>query len=74
MIKFLSAAQDLDRYGVRPYDVTNAKGSSIVLGVTATGVNLYAKDDALNPKVSFPWAELDKVEAKGEKVKVSWEI
>ena len=38
-------AQDLETYGITYYDITNKKGSSLVLGVDCLGVNIYKKEE-----------------------------
>ena len=38
-------AQDLETYGITYYDITNKKGSSLVLGVDCLGINIYKKEE-----------------------------
>ena len=38
-------AQDLETYGITYYDITNKKGSNLVLGVDCLGVNIYKKEE-----------------------------
>ena len=35
----------------------NRKGTELWLGIDAHGLNIYEKDNKLNPKISFPWNE-----------------
>ena len=45
MLEFLKIAQDLEMYGVSYYDIRNKKGTELLLGVDALGLNIYAKSD-----------------------------
>ena len=38
-------AQDLETYGISYYDITNKKGSNLVLGVDCLGINIYKKEE-----------------------------
>jgi len=61
MLEYLKVAQDLETYGITYYDITNKKGSELVLGVDALGLNVYDKADRLSPKISFPWSEINRI-------------
>lgn len=70
MLEYLKIAQDLEMFGINYYMIYNQKGSEMLLGVDALGVNVYDKNDKFNPKVSFPWSEIKNISYKGEKFKV----
>lgn len=44
-LEYLKIAQDLEMYGINYFDITNKKGTKLVLGVDSLGVNIYGKDD-----------------------------
>lgn len=67
MLEFLKIAQDLEMYGVSYYDIRNKKGTELLLGVDALGLNIYAKSDKLTPKIGFPWSEIRNVSFSGKK-------
>ncbi|XP_014678423.1 PREDICTED: radixin-like [Priapulus caudatus] len=58
MMEYLKIAQDLEMYGVNYFDIKNKKGTELYLGVDALGLNIYEKDDKMNPKIGFPWSEI----------------
>ncbi|XP_063237596.1 moesin/ezrin/radixin homolog 1 isoform X1 [Bacillus rossius redtenbacheri] len=58
MMEYLKIAQDLEMYGVNYFEIRNKKGTDLWLGVDALGLNIYEKDDKLNPKTGFPWSEI----------------
>ncbi|CAK9294794.1 unnamed protein product [Gordionus sp. m RMFG-2023] len=58
MMEYLKIAQDLEMYGVNYFEIKNKKGTDLYLGVDALGLNIYEKDDRLNPKIGFPWSEI----------------
>jgi radixin len=58
MLDYLKVAQDLEMYGVNYFDIKNKKGTDLWLGVDALGLNIYARDDKLTPKIGFPWSEI----------------
>ena len=45
MLEYLKIAQDLEQYGVTYYDIKNKKGTELLLGIDALGINIYAKAD-----------------------------
>lgn len=45
MIEYLKIAQDLEMYGVNYFEIKNKKGTDLLLGVDALGLNVYEKDD-----------------------------
>ena len=45
MTEYLKIAQDLDTYGVTYFDITNKKGSKLMLGIDAMGLNIYERAD-----------------------------
>ena len=58
MLEYLKVAQDLDMYGVTYFEIRNKRKTSLYLGVDALGVNIYASEDRLIPKIGFPWSEI----------------
>ena len=64
MMEYLKIAQDLEMYGITYFNVTNAKGTEVLLGIDALGINIYEKGNRMTPKVSFPWSEIAKVSNK----------
>ncbi|XP_022120740.1 merlin [Pieris rapae] len=57
-MEYLKIAQDLDMYGVNYFAINNKKDTDLYLGVTALGLNIYEKDNKLQPKTTFPWSEI----------------
>lgn len=47
MLEYLKLAQNLEMYGVTYFEIKNKKGSSVLLGVTCLGLNVYAPEDKL---------------------------
>jgi hypothetical protein len=45
MLEFLKIAQDLEMYGVTYFEIKNKKGTELLLGVDALGLNIYDKSD-----------------------------
>ena len=37
--------QDLETYGISYYDITNKKGSELLMGVDCLGINVYNRED-----------------------------
>ncbi|KAF5402810.1 moesin/ezrin/radixin 2, partial [Paragonimus heterotremus] len=67
MLEYLHIAQDLEMYGVTYFKITNKRGTPLLLGVDAFGLNVYAEDNRLNPKVGLPWSEVAKVSFRRRK-------
>jgi len=61
MLEYLKVAQDLETFGISYYDITNKKGTSLILGVDSLGLNVYAKGDKFSPQISFPWSEINRI-------------
>lgn len=57
-MEYLKIAQDLDMYGVNYFLISNKKETDLWLGVTALGLNIYEKNNKLQPKTTFPWSEI----------------
>ncbi|KAJ8043804.1 Merlin [Holothuria leucospilota] len=66
-MEYLKIAQDLEMYGVNYFDIKNEKGTDLLLGVDAMGLNVYEKDNKLSPKISFPWSEIRHVSFRDKK-------
>jgi len=64
MMEYLKVAQDLETFGIAYYDISNKKGSELILGVDALGVNVYNQGDRLSPKINFPWSEINRISFK----------
>lgn len=67
MIEYLKIAQDLEMYGVNYFDIKNKKGTDLLLGVDALGLNVYEKDDKLTPRIGFPWSEIRNISFNDKK-------
>ena len=67
MLEYLKIAQDLEMYGVNYFSIKNKKGTELWLGVDALGLNVYAKDDQLTPKIGFPWSEIRNISFNDKK-------
>ncbi|XP_050296970.1 moesin/ezrin/radixin homolog 1-like [Anthonomus grandis grandis] len=67
MLEYLKLVQNLEMYGVSYFNIRNVKGTELLLGVTALGLNIYKVDDRLNPTISFPWSEIKNLKYKGTK-------
>ena len=61
-MEYLKVAQDLETYGITYFEVKNKKGSQLYLGLDSLGINIYARDNKLNPEVRvfFPHFVLGK--------------
>ncbi len=72
MLEYLKVCQDMETYGITYYEVKNKKGTELVLGVDALGLNVYAKNNRLNPQINFPWSEINIIsyESKNFVIKV----
>ncbi|KAL1489430.1 hypothetical protein ABEB36_014325 [Hypothenemus hampei] len=57
-MEYLKIAQDLDMYGVNYFPIQNKKETELWLGVTAVGLNIYEKENKLQPKTTFTWSEI----------------
>jgi len=64
MMEYLKVAQDLETFGISYFDITNKKGTELILGVDCLGVNVYNEGDRLSPKISFPWSEINRISFK----------
>ena len=64
--EYLKIAQDLDMYGVAYFGIKNKKGTDLLLGVDALGINVYEKDNKLTPRIGFPWSEIGNISFQGK--------
>lgn len=71
MVEYLKIAQDLEMFGISYFPVRNDKGTDVLLGVDALGINIYEKSNKLAPKISFPWSEIKKITPKNDKFKIA---
>lgn len=53
-------------YGITYYNISNKKGTDLLLGVDALGINVYDKGDRFSPKINFPWSEINRISYQGE--------
>jgi len=67
IMEYLKIAQDLEMYGVNYFSITNKKKTPLFLGVDALGLNIYASDDKLTPKIGFPWSEIRNISFNDKK-------
>lgn len=44
-MEYLKLAQDLEMYGVNYFEIKNKKGTKLLLGVDALGLNIYEVTD-----------------------------
>lgn len=56
MLEYLKIAQDLDMYGINYFEIRNKKGSELLLGVDAQGMNIYEKKDRWGSFTSYHFA------------------
>ncbi|XP_074042029.1 uncharacterized protein isoform X2 [Leptinotarsa decemlineata] len=67
MLEYLKLVQNLEMYGVTYFNITNKKGTNLLLGVTALGLNIYKTEDRkkyYNEKTLREEAEQREVEYK----------
>ncbi|XP_057715572.1 ezrin a isoform X1 [Corythoichthys intestinalis] len=67
IIEYLKIAQDLEMYGINYFEIKNKKGTDLWLGVDALGLNIYAKEDKMTPKIGFPWSEIRNISFNDKK-------
>ncbi|GJQ86281.1 putative moesin ezrin radixin homolog [Trypoxylus dichotomus] len=67
MLEYLKLAQNLEMYGIRYYEITNKKGTELLLGVHAIGLNVYKPTDRMNPIIMFPWSEIKNINFRDRK-------
>merc|ERR1712142_604681 len=67
MMEYLKIAQDLEMHGVNYFDIKNKRGTELLLGVDALGLNIYEKEDKLTPKIGFPWSEIRNISFNDKK-------
>ncbi|KAK9693410.1 FERM N-terminal domain [Popillia japonica] len=67
MLEYLKLAQNLEMYGIRYFEITNKKGTELVLGVHAIGLNVYKPTDRMNPIIMFPWSEIKNINYRDRK-------
>ncbi|CAD5113435.1 DgyrCDS2603 [Dimorphilus gyrociliatus] len=67
MMEYLKITQDLEMYGVNYFEIKNKKGSDLLLGVDALGLNIYEPNDKLIPRVGFPWSEIRNISFNDKK-------
>lgn len=67
MTEYLKLAQNLEMFGVSYFEIFNKKGTQLLLGVSALGLNIYKLEDKLNPIIAFPWSEISNINFKGIK-------
>ncbi|KAB0793202.1 hypothetical protein PPYR_12822 [Photinus pyralis] len=67
MTEYLKLAQNLEMFGVSYFEIFNKKGTQLLLGVSALGLNIYKVEDRLNPIIAFPWSEISNINFKGIK-------
>ena len=49
--------------------IQNRKGTDLWLGIDAHGLNIYERENKLNPKISFPWNETRNISFHDKRVK-----
>lgn len=66
-LEYLKIVQDLEMYGINYFDITNKKGTQLLLGIDALGISIYGKEDRLTPKLGFPWSDIQHVSYSSKK-------
>ena len=52
------------------FSLQNRKGTELWLGIDAHGLNIYEKENKLNPKISFPWNETKNISFHDKRVSI----
>lgn len=60
-MEYLKISQDLDMFGVNYFPIANKKHSELWLGITALGLNIYEKENKLQPRTVFQWSEIKNI-------------
>lgn len=60
-MEYLKIAQDLDMFGVNYFPIANKKHSDLWLGITSLGLNIYEKENKLQPRTVFQWSEIKNI-------------
>lgn len=60
-MEYLKIAQDLDQLGVNYFPIANKKHSDLWLGITSLGLNIYEKENKLQPRTVFQWSEIKNI-------------
>lgn len=66
-MEYLKIAQDLEMYGINYFQIKNKRNTELWLGVDASGLNVYERDNKLSPKITFPWSEVKNISFKDKK-------
>lgn len=66
-MEYLKIAQDFEMYGINYFQIKNKRNSDLWLGVDASGLNVYERDNKLSPKITFPWSEVKNISFKDKK-------
>ena len=66
-MEYLKIAQDLEMYGINYFQIKNKRSTDLWLGVDASGLNVYERDNKLSPKITFPWSEVKNISFKDKK-------
>lgn len=45
MLEYLKVAQDFEMYGINFFDIKNKKGTELLVGIDALGINVYKRED-----------------------------
>jgi len=48
-------------FGVNYFPIKNKKNSELWLGITALGLNIYEKENKLQPRTVFQWSEIKNI-------------
>jgi merlin len=60
-MEYLKIAQDLEMFGVNYFPIANKKHPELWLGITALGLNIYEKENKLQPRTVFQWSEIKNI-------------
>ncbi|GLV38458.1 Merlin [Carabus blaptoides fortunei] len=66
-MEYLKLAQVLDMYGVNYFPIVDKEKTELWLGVTALGLNIYEKENKLQPRITFKWPDIKEFGFTGKK-------
>ena len=70
MMDYMKIVQNLEMFGVSYFPIINKRGTEMIFGVDALGINIYDKGEKFSPKISFPWSEIKKISYTKTSIKV----
>nr|XP_022912313.1 moesin/ezrin/radixin homolog 1-like [Onthophagus taurus] len=67
MTEYLKLTQNLEMYGVHYFEIHNKRGTKLLLGIHAIGLNIYKLSDKMNAIIMFPWSEIKNINFRDKK-------